>query len=136
MSTNDIRERIERFLASESFAVAGASEDPQKFGHQCFVCYLRHGKKVVPINPNAATILGQTAYPSLTAVPEPVEAVSIVTPPSVTEKVIEDAVAAGVKHVWMQPGAESAVAIRRAEEAGLNVISGGPCLLVELGDWG
>jgi hypothetical protein len=33
----------------------------------------------------------------------------------------------------MQPGAASAAAVRRAEEAGANVIAGGPCLLVALG---
>jgi hypothetical protein len=33
----------------------------------------------------------------------------------------------------MQPGAESERAIERAEELGLSVIAGGPCLLVEIG---
>ncbi|MHC4342600.1 MAG: CoA-binding protein, partial [Planctomycetota bacterium] len=40
---------------------------------------------------------------------------------------------AGITHVWMQPGAESAEAIRKAGELGLNVIAGGACLLVALG---
>ena len=58
---------------------------------------------------------------------------SIITPPAVTEKLVEEAAAAGVKHVWMQPGAESRRAVDRARELGMNVISGGPCLLVALG---
>jgi hypothetical protein len=33
----------------------------------------------------------------------------------------------------MQPGAESDRAIERAEELGLSVIAGGPCVLVGLG---
>jgi hypothetical protein len=33
----------------------------------------------------------------------------------------------------MQPGAESAEAVARAEAAGASVIHGGPCLLVVLG---
>ena len=41
--------------------------------------------------------------------------------------------AMGASYLWMQPGAESEKAIRNAEEAGLVVIAGGPCLLVELG---
>ena len=58
---------------------------------------------------------------------------SIITPPTVTERIVQDAIAAGVKHLWMQPGAESQNAVDRAREAGLNVIAGGPCLLVVLG---
>ena len=50
-----------------------------------------------------------------------------------TERIVEEAIAAGVRHLWMQPGAESAAAIERARAAGLNVIAGGPCLLVALG---
>ena len=46
---------------------------------------------------------------------------------------MREAHAAGVKHVWMQPGAESDVAIRTAEDLGMNVIAGGPCLLVVMG---
>lgn len=125
-------ERIRLFLASPSFAVAGASDDPAKFGHRCYAAYLRHGLHAYAVNPNAATVLGHPAYPDLASLPEPVAAVTIVTPPRVTERVVDDAIAAGVRHVWMQPGAESPVAVRRAQEAGLNVISGGPCLLVEL----
>jgi predicted CoA-binding protein len=51
----------------------------------------------------------------------------------VTEKIVAQAVQAGIKHVWMQPGAESARAVEMAEQAGINVIHGGPCLLVVLG---
>ena len=46
---------------------------------------------------------------------------------------MEEAAAAGVRHLWMQPGAESPEAVARAEELGLSVIAGGPCLLVVLG---
>jgi uncharacterized protein len=57
----------------------------------------------------------------------------VITPPPVTEKVVEEAGRLGIRHVWMQPGAESEAAVRRARELGINVISGGPCLLVVLG---
>ncbi len=123
---------IETFLAAPVFAVVGASGDPDKYGHKCYVCLLTHGRKAYPVNPRAKTILGNPAYPSLLSLPEKVESVSIITPPPVTEKVIEDAILAGVKNVWMQPGAESPSAIERGRKAGLNVIAQGPCLLVEM----
>jgi predicted CoA-binding protein len=51
----------------------------------------------------------------------------------VTEKIVKEAIESGVKNIWMQPGAESATAVKEAEDAGLNVIHGGACLLVVLG---
>ena len=51
----------------------------------------------------------------------------------VVSDVVEQAVERGLRHLWMQPGAESDDAVRRAEEAGIDVIHGGPCLLVVLG---
>ncbi len=130
---SNLRAQIDQFLQSPAYAVVGASEDPRKYGHKVFAAYLRHGRTAYPVHPTAAAILGRTAYPSLAALPERVEAVSIITPPAITERVVEEAIAAGVRRVWMQPGAESPRAVERARSAGLSVISGGPCLLVELG---
>ena len=131
---NDLNQSIEQFLSAQRFAVAGASEDPEKYGHQCFVALHTRGFTVFPLNPNAKNVLGITAYPNLAALPEPVESLSIVTPPSVTEHLIGEAISAGVKNIWMQPGAEphDETSLNRAHAAGINLISGGPCLLVEL----
>jgi predicted CoA-binding protein len=85
------------------------------------------------VNPNASKVEGLAAYPDLASLPEPVHGISIVTPPEVTDSIIEEAAEAGIEHVWMQPGAESPTAVGRAEQLGLNVIAGGPCLLVTLG---
>ena len=131
--TSSIRSCIERFLTAPAFAVVGASQDPRKYGHKVLHCYLQHGRAAYPVNPGEASILGHPAYPDLASLPKPVEAISIITPPAVTEQIIDDAIAAGVQHVWMQPGAESAAAVAKAERAGMNVIAGGPCILVVMG---
>jgi uncharacterized protein len=125
-------QRIEQFLAAPSFAVVGASEDPEKYGHKCYASLINHGYKAYPINPKAKTILGNPAFANLAALPEKVQSLSVITPPAVTEKVVDDAIAHGIKNIWMQPGAESPAAVAKAESAGLNVISGGACLLVVL----
>jgi predicted CoA-binding protein len=127
---DDMDTRIQKFLAAPAFGVVGASENRDKYGHMCYVCLLNHGRKAYPINPNAKTILGNPAYPSISALPEKVESLSIITPPHVTEKVVTEAIAAGVKNLWMQPGAESPAAVEKAQKAGLNVIAGDACLLV------
>ncbi len=126
-------ERLQAFLASGPFAVVGASTDRSKYGNKVLRCYLQNGKKAYPVNPKAPEVEGLRAYPSLAALPEHVPAISVITPPAATEQVVREAHAAGVKHVWMQPGAESEAAIRAAESLGMNVIADGPCLLVVLG---
>jgi predicted CoA-binding protein len=129
-----LRQVIDQFMNAKRFAVAGASEDPDKYGHKCFVALINAGFTVFPINPRVKTVMGSPAYATLAALPAGVESLSIVTPPAVTERLLEEAIAAGVQTIWIQPGAEpeNDAAISRARDAGLRIISGGPCLLVEL----
>lgn len=124
---------IEDFLLGTSFAVVGASTNRDKYGNKVFRCYLQNGREAYPVNPRAETVEGLPAYPNLESLPGPVHGVSIITPPSITVAVVEEAAACGIQRVWMQPGAESDEAVSRAEDLGLNVIAGGPCLLVVLG---
>jgi uncharacterized protein len=126
------QEKIQSFLAGNRFAVVGASRDRDKYGNKVLRAYLQNGLDAVPVNPSGGEIEELVSYPDLAAIPEPVDGVSIITPPKVTEKVVEQAVALGIQHIWMQPGAESTRAIEIAERSGANVIAGGPCLLVAL----
>ncbi len=129
----DVRNRVAEFLAGAPHAVVGASRDPAKVGNRVVRAYLQAGRPVYPVNPSAGEIEGLKAYPDLAALPAPAHGVSVVTPPAVAVSVVEQAAAAGVKHIWFQPGAESEQAVARARELGMNVISGGPCILVVLG---
>lgn len=125
--------RVEAFLSGAPVAVVGASADRSKYGNKVLRCYLQDGREAVPVNPRAQEVEGQLAFPDLTSVQGPLHGVSVITPPAITEQVVEEMGALGIQHVWMQPGAESPAAISRAEELGMNVISGGPCVLVVLG---
>lgn len=128
-----IDEQIDAFLACKQFAVVGASDRPHKYGYRCYKTYVNHDMAVQPVNPRLHTIEGKPCYPKLSALPLPVEAISVITPPAVTEEVIEEAISLGIKHIWLQPGAESAKAVQAAKEANINIIYGGPCLMVVLG---
>jgi len=123
---------IETFLSANTFAVAGASRDPSKYGNIVFRALVASGRTVYPLNPTAPDVEGQPAYASVGDLPVVAESLSIVTPPHVTREVVQQAIAAGVKNLWMQPGAEDAQASQAAREAGLNVIDDGSCLLVLL----
>ncbi len=104
-----------------------------KYGNKVLRVYLQKDRTVFPVNPSATEVEGLHAFADLAALPEVPHGVSIITPPPVTEQIVDDAIALGIGHLWMQPGAESAASIARAEAAGVNVIAGGACLLVVLG---
>lgn len=125
--------QIEQFLAAKKFAVAGASADRNKYGNRILRCYQMHGLDVLPINPKEAIIEGLPCVASVAALPDGIESLSVITPPAVTEQVVEQAIARGIRNVWMQPGAESPAAVARCRESGINVIADGSCLLVVLG---
>ena len=123
---------IEEFLAAKTYAVAGASNRQHKYGNKVFRALLAADRETYPLNPAQDEIEGHQAYPSIIDLPLVPEALSIITPPEVTRRVIADAIAAGVKHIWMQPGAEDDQASESAREAGINVIDDGSCILVLL----
>ncbi len=88
---------IADFLNSDVFAVAGASRDKSKYGYQVFRALLDSGRKVYPINPNAQEIEGYLAFSSIAALPEMPQSLSVVTPPSITETIIGQAIEAGIQ---------------------------------------
>jgi len=128
-----VDDSIDAFLAGDSFAVVGASADRRKFGNKVLRAYLQAGRRVYAVNPTEDEVEGQPCYPDLASLPERVHGVSIVTPPEITEKIVEQAAELGISHLWMQPGAESPQAIERAAELGLTLIHSGPCALVAQG---
>ena len=126
-------ERIERFLRSEAYGVVGASSRRHKYGNKVLRCYQQNGRRVIPVNPREEAIEGVRCVTNVLDLPADVKSISIITPPAITERVVEEAARKGIENVWMQPGAESQQAIAACEAAGINVIADGSCVLVVLG---
>ncbi len=124
---------IETFFRSPAFGVVGASEDRSKFGNKVLRCYLSNNKTVVPVNPKASSVEGVPSVASVSDLPDNVKSISVITPPVITEQVVEAAISRGITSIWMQPGAESAAAVERCKQAGINVIADHSCILVVLG---
>jgi predicted CoA-binding protein len=127
---------VQAFLDGAPHAVVGASRSRSKYGNKSLRSYLQRGLPVYAVNPSCPTgqrIEGVPVYATLADLPEAVHGVSIITPPHVTETIVDEAIALGIRHLWMQPGAESLGAIAKARRAGISVIEGGPCILVVLG---
>ena len=132
-ATMTVDEQIEAFLAGGSYAVVGASTNREKYGNKVLRAYLQNDRPVAAINPRADEIEGVTSYASLSDLPEVPHGISVITPPQITAQVINEAIELGIKHIWLQPGAEHDEAMDRARAAGVNVIGHGPCALVVMG---
>ncbi len=128
-----IAQQIEQFLTSSAFGVVGASSRRHKYGNKALRCYQQNGRRAIPVNPVEKEIEGETVVASVSDLPDEVQSISLITPPAVTEKVVEQAAARGIKNVWMQPGAESPAAIEFCQQQGMNLIADGSCVLVVLG---
>ncbi|MCB9879628.1 MAG: CoA-binding protein [Planctomycetes bacterium] len=124
---------VDQFLSSGAFAVVGASQDRAKYGNKVLRCYRQHGLQVVGVHPKLTEVEGVPCYATLRDVPGAAPSVSVVAPPAAARGIVDDAIARGVRHLWFQPGAERDDATAAARAAGLEVIAGGPCLLVALG---
>lgn len=127
------QEQIDRFFQSPAFGVVGASADRGKYGNKVFRTYGQHGMRAIPVNTKEQEIEGIQCVADVSALPEEVKSISVITPPHVTEKVVVAAIARGIQNIWLQPGADSPRAVEMCNDAGINVIAGGTCILVVLG---
>ena len=120
------------FSYARTIAVVGLS--PDRLRPSFFVAsYLQYrGFRIVPVNPTAAEILGERAYPSLAAVPYPVDVVDVFRDPSAVPEIAEQAIEIGARALWLQFGVIAPPAAERAAQAGLDVIMD-RCMKIEHG---
>ena len=114
---------VQRILeTTKSIAVVGLSDKPDRDSYQVAAYLQRQGYRIIPVNPRMTEVLGEKAYPSLRDIPAPVDVVQIFRRSEDVPPIVEDAIAAGAKVVWMQSGIVNEEAAARAEAAGLKVV--------------
>ena len=116
--------QIKDFLAERTVALVGLSRSGQAFSNQIYRELKARGYRVYGVNPNADRIEGDPCYHSVAALPEPVGSALFCTPPAETEQAVREAIGAGVKHLWLQQGAETAKAVHAGEESHVNLVAG------------
>jgi predicted CoA-binding protein len=117
------RAAVDEFLAKPAMAIVGASRSGRKFGNIAMRELRVRGYRVYPIHPVAEMIDKVPCYPSFEKLPEKVDALLVVVPPIAAFEVIRDAAAAGVRHVWLQQGAESADLVKLCRDLGMTVVA-------------
>ena len=115
-------EVVRRLLAAKRVAVVGLSDDPTRPSHGVASYLVSVGKEVIPVNPNYTAVMGIKCYPSLEAVPGPIDVVDVFRRPEHCADVVRSAVAVGAKGVWLQSGIVSPDAERIAREAGIDFV--------------
>jgi uncharacterized protein len=107
-----------------TIAVVGASPRRERPSHRVMAYLQRRGYRTIPVNPNATSdpINGETVYARLADVPEPIDMVDVFRRPDAAGGVVDEAIAAGAKVVWMQLGVRDDDAASRAEARGLKVV--------------
>lgn len=115
---------IDRILAeSRTVAVVGLSDNPERPSHRVASYMMKCGYRVIPVNPAVTEVLGEKAYPSLSAVPFQVDLVDVFRKGSDVPPVAEEAARIGARFFWMQEGVESAEAEATLHAAGIPSVS-------------
>lgn len=118
------RHNIDAFLQQKKIAVVGASRNKDKFGNMIYKDLKSAGFQVMAVNPNADMVDGDRCYAGLGALPEKPDGVLVVIPSKQGVEIIEEIARMGVRHVWVQQGANSPEIDKRMEELDLIAVSG------------
>ncbi len=132
-----LKEAVADFLAQRRIAVAGVSRDRKQPANANYRKLREKGYQVFAVNPHAAFAEGDPCYPSLQALPRPVDAVLVFTPAAAAEAVVRECAELHIPRVWMHqgmgPGSVSDEAVALARKEGIAVIAGA-CPLMFMGD--
>lgn len=119
---NDDQMMRDILLSARTIASVGLSSNTQKESYW-IVAYLKdQGYRVIPVNPTADEILGEKSYPDLESVPEKIDVVQVFRKPEDVPPVVDSAIKAGAKVIWMQEGIVHEEAAQNARQAGLQVV--------------
>jgi predicted CoA-binding protein len=108
----------------KTIAGVGMSANDMRPSYFAMLYLQQKGYRMIPVNPRYAdeTILGERVYASLAALPEPPDMVQIFRRAEEAPAVVDEAIAAGAKVVWLQLGIRSDEAAEKAAAAGLDVV--------------
>ena len=116
-------EVVRRLLTTPArWAVVGLSGNRRRTAYGISSYLQGLGMTIVPVHPRAETVHGETGYPSLSAVPGPIDVVDCFVNSGLVGAVVDEAIAVGAKAVWLQLGVVDEAAAARATAAGLDVV--------------
>jgi len=115
---------------AKTIAVVGLSSDPMRPSYGVTAYMQSHGYRIIPVNPQIESCLGEKAYASLLDVPEKIDIVNIFRRPEFVEEIVDQAIQLKVPAVWMQEDVVHEDAADKARKAGIFVVMD-RCILKE-----
>jgi predicted CoA-binding protein len=115
-------DRLRILTRYRRIAMVGLSPNPYRPSHFAAIYLKSNGYRIIPVNPQCTDILGETCYPDLRSIPEPVDIVDIFRKPQDVPAIVDDAIAIGAKVIWMQLGVVNELAAAKARAHGLEVV--------------
>ena len=119
LDEDNIRFMLEK---CETWAVVGLSGDPSRTAYRVARFLQRHGKRIVPVHPDAPQVLGEDGYATLADIPFEVDVVDVFRRSEAAGEFADQAVAIGAKGVWFQLGVVDHAAFERTTEAGVPMV--------------
>lgn len=109
---------------ARTIALVGASDRSNRPSHEVMAYLQGRGYRVIPVNPKLAggTLLGETVYPTLSAIPEKPDMAELFLASERTGPVMEEAAGLGIPVIWLQIGVINQEGADRAESAGCRVV--------------
>ncbi|MBN1187302.1 MAG: CoA-binding protein [Bacteroidales bacterium] len=120
---------IQEFVSKKNIAIAGVSRDQKKFGNIVYCELKKRGYKCYPVNPNTDEINGEKCYRGMSNLPEEAESILILTNSAQTDALIEEAIAKGIKNIWIQQKSHTKETEKFMENNSINLISN-QCILM------
>lgn len=122
------KSRIDEFLSAKRIAVIGPSRNQKEYSRMLFKELLKHGYDAIPVNPNITELEGRKCFQNINDISPVPERALILLSEDKTEQAVIDCADAGIKDIWLHRhvagGVSDTRAIYRAEEKGLNLITG------------
>ena len=126
----DLRTIRDIIGSARTIAIVGLSPNPLRPSYFVGFYLQRHGYRIVPVNPNETEVLGEKSYPTLAAIPFPVDVVDVFRVPAAVPEIAREAVQAGASALWLQFGVISPEGAEIARQGGLRVVMD-RCMKVE-----
>ena len=118
--------------STRTLAVVGLSDRPDRPSHYVSAYMQQHGYRILPVNPAISAVLGETAYPSPSALPERPDVVNVFRRPGDIPAIVDEMLSLGLTNLWVQQGIAHREAAERAEAGGIRVVMD-RCIMVEHG---
>jgi predicted CoA-binding protein len=115
---------------AKTIAVVGLSGNPMRPSHGVTAYMQSQGYRIIPVNPNIESCLGEKAYASLLEVPEKIDIVNIFRRPEFVEEIVDQAIRLKIPAIWMQEDVIHETAAEKARKAGIFVMMD-RCILKE-----